>query len=119
MFAGREQFAEKRPSWLVTGSWHVLSHYVLNSNLRFSIAWAEKGLLLQRRALILKGSSMEVTESQGKKGSREPDVRRPQHQAARVVVGPGVCLPCVWTLSFISLLAIPVTCRRAAVSGYR
>lgn len=84
MFAGREQFAEKRPSWLVTGSWHVLSHYVLNSNLRFSPAWAVKGLLRRCCALTLKGSSMEVTESQGKKGSREPDVRRPQHQAARV-----------------------------------
>lgn len=53
MFAGREQFAEKRPSWLVMGSWHVLSRYVLNINLRFSPAWAGKGLLQRCRACQL------------------------------------------------------------------
>lgn len=45
MFGGREQFAEKRPSWLVTGSWQVLSSYVLNSNLCFSLVLAAKSVL--------------------------------------------------------------------------
>lgn len=45
MFGGREQFSEKKPSWLVTESWQILSGYVLNSNLCFSLVLAAKGVL--------------------------------------------------------------------------
>lgn len=63
--------------------------------------------------VTLKGSSMEVTESQGKKGSRDPDVRMSQHQATQVVLSPGVCQPraclLVSFLCMVSLSHVTVT----------
>lgn len=70
--------------------------------------------------VTLKGSSMEVTESQGKKGSRDPDVRMSQHQATQVVLSPGVCQPracllvsflCMVSLSHVTELLFQTTVR--------
>lgn len=66
MFGGREQpFAEKRPRWLVTGTWRVLSGCIANSNLCFSLALAAKGGFGCSDAVSLKATKMAVTESQG------------------------------------------------------
>lgn len=68
MFGGRKQFAEKRPRWLVTGTWRVLSGCVLNSNLCFSFALAAKGRFGCSQTISPKATKMDVTESQGQEG---------------------------------------------------